>query len=95
MGILYAVRDFQRRVDVVALRDGDDLAIDLHLSLAADEIVVLVERTFLVTVVEKMDVNALARAGRKIIDDEVRRRGRAVEAEELDLALALAFMDRR
>lgn len=35
MCVLDTMRHFQRRMDVVALSDGDDLAIDLHLALSA------------------------------------------------------------
>lgn len=40
-----------------------------------------------------MYVDSLARAGREVVDDEVRWRGRAIEPEELDLTLALAVVN--
>ena len=90
---LDSVRHFAAGMNMVARRDGDDLAIDLHLSVAAHDVVILVERALLVVIIEIMGVDPFAGAGRNGSDQEVCRPGCAIEPEELGIDAALAPMN--
>jgi hypothetical protein len=76
-------------VDVIASHDRKDLAIDRHLTLTLDDVVVLIVRTE-AHVTKVMGVNAFAGTWRNVVNDEVGRRGLLIEGEEADANRAIA-----
>lgn len=84
MGVLDPVRDFKGRMDMIPFGNGNDLAIDFHLTRPTDDIIIFVERAFVVAVVEIMDMDAFARAGGQVVYDEIGGRRGTLKTEDLD-----------
>ncbi len=84
MGVLNAVRYIKWRVYMITCNDVDDRAIDFHLPLAADDVVVLIESAFFVAIVQVMNVNTFARTRGDVINNEVCRCRVSVENKPLN-----------